>query len=68
MIYRKDTHYRSCNEHRRWTAKWNECSNLLKKEEAKKDINSFKKLMKYDFKNVIAYHRGLFNNNYSQKK
>lgn len=40
---------------------------LLNEEDAKTAINSFKKLMEYDFENVISYHRGLFNNNPNQK-
>jgi hypothetical protein len=40
---------------------------IIDEKEIKKTINSLKKLMEYDFENVISYHRGLFNNNPNQK-
>lgn len=40
---------------------------LLNEEEAEQAINSLEKLEKYDIKNVICYHGGLFNDNPNQK-
>ena len=39
---------------------------IMNEEEIKKAINSFK--LEYNIKNVISYHRGIFNNNPDQKK
>lgn len=40
---------------------------LLNEEDAEKAINSLKKLEKYDIKNVICYHGGLFNDEPNQR-
>ena len=39
----------------------------MNNEEEKLAINSLKKFEKYDIKNIISYHGGLFNDNPNQR-